>query len=71
LEDKEAFGAHIEEKVNNAEVGTKAEATGKHLIVGNGTKCGVAGRVVLRVNEFAVICRGRREAGGKNRVMRR
>ena len=59
LEDKKAFGAHIEQKVNDAEVGTEAKAIGKHLIVRSRTERRVAGWGVLRVNEGTEIRIGR------------
>ena len=57
LENKKAFGTHIEQKVNDAEVGTEAKAIGKHLIVRSRTERRVAGWVVLRVNEGTEIGR--------------
>ena len=41
LEVKRCFVSHIEEQVDDAEIGQKAVARGEHLIVGSGCERGV------------------------------
>ena len=58
LQDEEALGSHVEEEVDDAEVGTEAPAVGKDLPVGGGTERGVVGVGVLGVDALAVVVGG-------------